>query len=172
MTRFFDLIDHINDKIGSVLSFSLLLLMIIQIMEATMRYVFNSPTSWAWDVNGQIFSAAAMLAGAYALLHDTHVKLDIFQRNFSEKKKKIVELLSFPLVLTALVFVLWQGIDMVWWSYSMDEHAHSYFAPILWPVKTCLPLAAVLMIFQAISRYGRIFMAIRHSDQADTKEAS
>jgi TRAP-type mannitol/chloroaromatic compound transport system permease small subunit len=168
--RFFELIDRTSERIGTVLSFSLIVLMVIQVLEATLRYVFDSPTSWAWAVNGQIFSGAAMLAGVYALLHDTHVRLDILHRNFSARTKKIIDLASFPLVITALCFVLWQGIDMVWWSFTMGERAHSYFAPIMWPVKSCLPIAALLMIFQAISRYGKILLDIKPTETKDLQE--
>ena len=157
--KFFSFIDTLNERIGGVICYALILLMLIQVMEVVLRYVFNNPTKWAWDVNGQIFSGIAMLAGAYALLHNTHVRLDIFYRNFSPRKKTIIELLSFPLVFLGLCFVLWKGVDMAWWSWKTNEHAHSYFAPILWPVKSCLPIAAFLMLLQTISRFGRMVIA-------------
>lgn len=161
MERFFHFIDTVNEKIGGILSYLLLVMMSIQVMEVLLRYIFNSPTVWAWDVNGQIFTGSAMIAGAYALLHDTHVRLDIFYRNFSEKKKAVIELLSFPLAFLALCLVLWKGLELAWWAWKTGEHANTYFAPILWPVKTCLPIAALLMLVQAISRYGRMFVSFR-----------
>jgi TRAP-type mannitol/chloroaromatic compound transport system permease small subunit len=162
--KIFDVIDTVNEKIGGVLCYALLVLMLIQVMEVVLRYIFNNPTKWAWDVNGQIFSGIAMLAGAYALLHDTHVRLDIFYRGFSPRKRTMIELFSFPLAFLGLCFVLWEGVDMAWWSWKTNEHAHSYFAPILWPVKTCLPIAAFLMLSQSISRFGRLVMAAGKSE--------
>ena len=170
--RVFDAIDTVNHKIGTFLCYFLLVLIAIQDFEVMMRYVFNNPTSWAWDINGMIFTGIAMIAGAYALRHDMHVRLDIFFRNFSPKKKAMVELLSFPFLFIALCVVLWQGIDMAWWSYSTGERAYSHLAPIQWPVKTCLPIAALLMLVQSISRYGRIFLKLKHPEMDEQKEVN
>lgn len=170
--RVFDRIDGINHKIGTFLCYFLLLLIAVQDFEVIMRYVFNNPTSWAWDVNGMVFTGIAMIAGAYALRHDMHVRLDIFFRNFSERRKAMVELLSFPFVFIALCVVLWQGIDMAWWAYSTGEKAYSHLAPIQWPVKACLPVAALLMLAQCISRYGRILVKLKHPETTGSEEVS
>ena len=157
--KLFDAIDRFNAWLGGVLCFGLLVLIAIQDFEVMMRYVFNSPTSWAWDINGMIFSGLAFIGGAYALLNGVHVRLDIFYRNFSPKKKAWVELLSFPFVFAALAVVLWQGLDAAWWAFTTHEKAYSQLSPILWPVKLCLPIAALLMLIQSISTYGRIFIS-------------
>ncbi|MEW5722144.1 MAG: TRAP transporter small permease subunit [Thermodesulfobacteriota bacterium] len=138
--------------------------------EVIMRYIFNDPTSWAGDVDSMIFTGAAMIAGAYALLHQIHVRLDLFYRNFSPRRKAFVEILSFPFVLTALAVVLWQGLDMAWWSISTGENAYSQWAPALWPVKVCLPLAALLMILQAFSTYGRIALSLLYPADRGAEE--
>ena len=157
--RVFDIIDKINEKIGKLACYSLLVIMLIQTMEVVLRYVFNSPTIWAWDINGQIFAAAGMIAGAYALLHDTHIRIDLLYRNWSARKKVIVDLLSYGIVLIVFAVVIWQGTEMAWWSWKTDEHANSYFAPILWPVKSCLPIAGFLIFIQGLSKIGRILIS-------------
>lgn len=172
LSKFFDIVDRTNDWIGRIACFSLLALMSIQMLEVIMRYVFNHPTIWAWDVNSQIFSASAMLAGAYALLHDVHVRLDIFYRNFSRRRKMLIDVITFPLVLVALVFVIYQGWEMVKWSYESNEHAHSYFRPIMWPVKTFLPLSAALLFLQGLSKWGRTLTELLGGVRPDKKEDS
>jgi TRAP-type mannitol/chloroaromatic compound transport system permease small subunit len=127
-------------------------------MEAVLRYAFNSPTIWVWDINGQIFTGAGILAGAYALRHDTHVRLDIVYRNWTPRQRTLADLISFPVVFVALCVVFWKGVDMFWWSFKTKEHAHSYFAPPIWPLKSCLFIAAFLMLLQSLSNYGRTLL--------------
>ena len=158
--KVFVAIETVNEKLGRILCYALVMIMIIQVYEVTMRYLFDNPTKWAWDVNGQLFAGVGIMAGAYALLHDTHVRLDILYRGWSPRKKTIVDLAVSPIILLALCVVIWKGGEMAWWSWKMDEHVHSYFAPILWPVKTCFPLAGILMLLQAIVKYGRALTSL------------
>lgn len=151
-------IDRITEFTGRIFCFSLLVIMSIQVMEVILRYVFNSPTKWAWDLNGQVFSASAMMAGAYAFLHDTHVRLDILYRNWSDRKKAMIDVLTYPLVCIAMMFVIWQGLDMAIWAFKTGERAHSYLRPIVWPVKSFLPLAATLLFLQCLVKWGRTMM--------------
>jgi len=153
------IIDGANERLGRILCYTLVAIMLIQVIEVVMRYMFNNPTIWAWDVNGQIFAGAGILAGAYALLHDTHVRLDILYRGWSPKRKLLVDLVTYPFILFALCMVIWKGAEMAWWSWKTNEHVHSYFAPVLWPVKTCFPIAGLLMLAQGIVKYARAIMS-------------
>lgn len=155
----FRIIDGANERLGRILCYALVAIMLIQVIEVVMRYMFNNPTIWAWDVNGQIFAGAGILAGAYALLHDTHVRLDILYRGWSPKRKLLVDLVTYPFILLALCVVIWKGAEMAWWAWKTNEHVHSYFAPVLWPVKTCFPIAGLLMLAQGIVKYARTIMS-------------
>ena len=87
--KMIDGIDRMNEAIGRVLCFSLIVIMLIQVMDVVLRYVFNNPTIWAMDMNTMLFTGASMLAGSYALLYDTHVRLDILYRNWGKKKQSL-----------------------------------------------------------------------------------
>lgn len=160
IVKIFNGIDRFTDWAGKIFCVSLLIIMGIQVLEVVLRYVFNSPTVWAWDVNGQVFSAAAMMAGAYAFLHDSHVRLDILYRNWSDQKKTVVDIITYPLVCIAMGFVIWQGLDMAVWAFKTGERAHSYLRPIVWPVKSFLPLAAILLFLQCLVKWGRTLMIV------------
>jgi len=164
LEKVFNIIDSVNEKLGSVISYSLIVVMLIQVMEVILRSIFNNPTIWAWDVNVLIFATSGMLAGAYALLHDTHVRLDILYRNWSPRGKAIADLITFPVVLLTFAVLIWQGGDMAWTSFKTGERVYSYFAPILWPARFCLPIAAFLLALQAIVKHARLFIFVRRRD--------
>lgn len=160
--RVISFIDTANEKIGRVLCFVFIVLMIIQVMDVVLRYVFNNPTMWGWELNLHFFTGSVMIAGGYALLHDTHVKLDILHRNWSDRKKTIVDLITYPLVFLALCVVIWKGAEGVLWAWKIDQHSHSWWGPVLWPVKSCLPIAALMVLMQGIAKYGRLINSIRN----------
>lgn len=159
LLRICDTIDTINESVGRFLSFAFIAIMLIQVMEATLRYVFRSPTIWAWDVNGQLFTAAAVLGGGYALLHRTHVNLDIVYGRVNSRAKVVFDLITFPLMLFVLVVVIWQGGDMAQHAWETQQRGRSFWAPLLWPVKSTIFIGALLLFFQAISNYIRTFLS-------------
>ena len=164
-------IDTLNRRIASVICFAFLFIMLIQVMEATLRYVFNSPTIWAWDINGQAFSATAILAGAYVYLQDSHVRMDILYSRGSARKRLVFDLIGFPFLLLIFALIVWQGGKMALWAYQHNQRATSYFAPILWPVKLALPLAGFLMLLQAMSKFIRAVDSVRKPNAKEAPES-
>jgi TRAP-type mannitol/chloroaromatic compound transport system permease small subunit len=164
-------INTLNEKIGRVLCFSLVIIMLIQVMDVILRYVFNNPTIWAMDTNTMLFTGMSMLAGAYALKHDTHVRLDIFYRNLGHKSKTILDMVTGLVAMIAICFVIWKGLEGFLWALKMKQHSHSHWAPPLWPVKLCLPLGGVFLLLQFISRWLALCISLVEPEQK-TKESS
>ena len=113
-------IDNMNEWVGRVASFGYVAILLIQVMEVILRYVFNSPTIWAWDVNAQLFMGVSILGGAYVLLHDAHVRVDVLYGRVSERKKAIFDSISYTLTTLALAILTWQLADMTWESWRIQ----------------------------------------------------
>jgi TRAP-type mannitol/chloroaromatic compound transport system permease small subunit len=158
------IIDTLNEKIGRVLCFSLVVIMLIQVMDVVLRYVFNNPTIWAMDTNIMLFTGTSMLAGAYALKHDTHVRLDIVYRTLGHKAKTLLDMATGLIAMIAIGFVIIKGLDGFLWAWKMNQHSHSHWAPPLWPVKFCLPLGGTLLLLQFISRWLKLLLSLSGSE--------
>ena len=171
VVRFIHAIDTLNERLARVLCFALMGIMFIQVMDVMLRYFFNNPTIWAMDVNTMTFTGICFLAGAYAMLHDTHVKLDILSRNWRPKTRAFVDLIMLPLVLIALCFVIWKGFDALWWAIKTHQHGQSYWAPPIWPVKLCLPIGAILLLLQGIAKWFKLLLSLRYPEEVQ-KEVS
>lgn len=159
--KYLQLIDRINERVGRIICFSFVIIMLIQVMEVILRYIFNSPTIWAWDVNGQLFSGTAILGGGYVLLHDSHVRMDLIYGRVNPKKKVIFDLISLPLILLAFLVIIWKGGEMALYAFETKARGRSYFAPLLWPVKSTLFFAAVLIFLQALANFLRGIFSLR-----------
>jgi len=144
-------IDTLNEWVGKIASILMIPLVLIAAYEVVMRYVFNSPTIWAWDLNIQIFAAIIMFGGGYTFLHDGHVRVDVLTIHLSEKAKDVLDILTpiFLFVGTSALIVL--GWDMAWMSFQIKETVATVWAPPYYIMKMFVPVGAFLLFLQGIS---------------------
>ncbi len=81
-------IDNLANTIGNIVSFLILVIVALVTYEVVARYCFNSPTSWVWLINKQIFGVYIMIAGGYALLHNMHIRIEIFYERYPKPMKR------------------------------------------------------------------------------------
>ena len=87
-------IDTLNEKIGFYGSYLVLPLIAVVGWEVMMRYGFNAPTSWAFELTVFIYGMHYSLALAYAHKNDTHVAIDIFEARLPEKPRTILRIIT------------------------------------------------------------------------------
>ena len=169
--KIFQTIDNMSEWVGRVAAYAYVAILAIQLMEAMLRYVFSSPTIWAWDVNGQLFVAVAILGGGYALLHDQHVRVDVLYSHLGRRKKAIVDLFSFLLTIIALALLTYELADMAQSSWRIKERGYSLFAPPMYPLKTVFFIGVFLLLLQAIAYTYRALRSFRDQDANKRGEA-
>lgn len=151
-----DLIDKLNDRVGSLASFVVPLLGFLILFEVIMRYAFNRPTIWVHDTSQFLFGAAYMLGAGYTLLLRGHVNMDMLYVRFSKKGKALADAATGVLVLAFLSVLVWQSGLMAWESVIFDEHlTQSVFEPPLYPIKIVFFLGCILFLLQALAHWVR-----------------
>jgi TRAP-type mannitol/chloroaromatic compound transport system permease small subunit len=148
-----NLITRITEAISKPASFLVFVMMLITATEVIGRYVFNHPTTWAWALNRQIFGVFILVAGAYAMSKQEHIRIEILYDHFPPKIKMIargIALASFILFMGVLV---WQGSWMGWNSLMMKEKLAGAFRMPLYPFKILIPIGAFLFLLQGIAVY-------------------
>jgi len=123
--------------------------------EVILRYAFNAPTIWAHEVSGHIFAAYSVLGGAYVLLVNEHVRSDVIYARFSPRGRAIFDLVTFPLFFMLLGIILVEGAEMALRSIEVREITVSFLRSPVYPVKTCIPIAAFLMLLQGLAHFIR-----------------
>lgn len=152
--RFLSFIDKMSEWTGKATSYLVLLLTGAISYEVVSRYIFNAPTLWAQEVSTYIYGTFFMMGGAYVMLKDNHVRVDILYTHLSPKGKAIVDLITFPLFFFLFVGILvWEGSKMAIWSWSIWEHTQSPWSPPIYPLKTVIPLASGLLFLQGLNRF-------------------
>ena len=92
MQKVLQIIDVISLITGKIVSFLILIIVGITVYEVILRYVFNSPTTWAFELNYLIFGAYSILGGAYTFYLKGHVNVDILYGRLSLKKLSLIHI--------------------------------------------------------------------------------
>ena len=140
----------VNAYTGKVLSVLIILMTLLLTYEVVLRYVFDSPTAWAHELTCSTFAAYSVLAGGYALFLNQHIRSDVIYARFSARGKAICDLITFPLLFMLLILIFMQGLNMAVSSTLARETTVTMFRSPIYPVKICIPLAALLMLLQTL----------------------
>lgn len=123
--------------------------------EVIVRYAFNAPTIWAYDITYILYGSHFMLGAAYALYKGQHIRTDMFYERYSVRWKGIVDaslylLFFFP----GMIFFMFAGWDEAQHAWSIGERSDaSPWRPIIYPFKTVVPVAALLLLIQGVSEF-------------------
>ena len=164
---FVEAIDAVSEWSGKIVCWLVLIITIMMGYEIIMRYIFNAPTKWGFDMTYMLGGSFFLLGQAYTLRHQGHVRIDIFSSRLSLRHKAILDsilylIFFFPLWM-CLLYIL---IPYVYLSWETGERSmQGYWMPILYPFKTVMPVAIFLFVLQAIAEFVRCIMTIVEGDK-------
>ena len=148
-------VDTLNQKIGSVLKYAIILIFFCMGFEIILRYGLNSPTLWAGEMTQMVFGVYIILSGGYILKHGGHVNVDLFTSRLSSRSKAVLDIFTSCLFFIFSGVMIYFGLSLAWESISMMETSQSAWNPPIWPLKTMVPLGAVLLFLQGVSKLIR-----------------
>ena len=146
-------IDTLNEKVGFYASYLILPLIIVVVWEVLMRYVFNTPTSWAFELTVFLYGIHFCFALAYAHKHNTHVAIDVFESRLPARPKLILRIFTNTVLFIPSVGLLTYYICvMAASSWQQWEHASSSWAPAIYPLKTLMAIGFILFFLQGLAK--------------------
>jgi TRAP-type mannitol/chloroaromatic compound transport system permease small subunit len=149
-----DFIDNVNEWTGRISCVAVLVLTFIVAYEVIMRKFFANPSIWSYDVSKQIYAFHFFLLAGYTLLHNRHVAVDVLSRKLPERIRTIVDLICYLIFFFPFWFVmLWFGVKFSAASWRMLEIGRDVFQIPLYPIKTIIPFATLLILLQGISSF-------------------
>lgn len=153
-------IDAINEHIGRFIAWFILIMVCVTFLVVVMRYGFNFGRIAIQESITYMHAAVFMLAGAYTLRHNEHVRVDIFYQDMSPRNKAKVDFIgALFLLLPFACFIVWISFSYVSNSWKLLEGSREAGGlPLVYLLKTLIPLMAVLLILQAISLAGRAWL--------------
>jgi TRAP-type mannitol/chloroaromatic compound transport system permease small subunit len=163
MNGFISAVDQLNTAIGKIFAWSIVLLTGSVCYEVVSRYVFGAPTWWAFDVSWMLYGALFMMAGAYTLARNGHVRGDFLYRQWPPTKQAKIDLiLYFVFFFPGIIALIYAGWKFAHFSWLINEK--SPFSPdgiIVWPVKMLIPVTGVFMTLQGIVEVLRCIQCLQ-----------
>ncbi len=148
-------IDWVSIWTGKIVSFSTILVAVAVVYEIVMRTIFLKPTLWAAE--GTVFACGIMyaLGGAWTMIEDRHVRIDILYSRLSPRGKVLLDLLTYFFFLTYMVAMAWASTKYAFESLGLRETTGTAWNPPVYPVKLVLMSAFYLLIFQGTAGFLR-----------------
>jgi TRAP-type mannitol/chloroaromatic compound transport system permease small subunit len=146
------LIDALNEKIGQGVSWALLAAVLICSGNALLRYALNISSNGWLEIQWYLFSAIFLLAAAYTLRRNEHVRIDVIAGRFSKRTQVWIDLIGFLVFLLPItLIILYYAIPYAWLSILNQEVSSNAGGLVVWPAKLLIPLGFLLLSLQGVA---------------------
>ena len=156
-------VDRVSTFIGHVFAWCIVLLTLAVSYEVFSRYVLGAPTSWAFDASYFLYGALFIMAGAYALSRNAHVRGDFLYRAWQPKTQAWMDLvLYFLFFFPGIIAFIYSGYGFAAQAWVNHEHsAYSPDGPPVYHYKTLIPVTGVFLLLQGVVEVVRCLVCIR-----------
>ncbi len=168
-------LKRISEWSGRVIAWVALPMVAIQFAIVVLRYVFD--IGWIWMQEGVLWmhAAAFMLAAAYTLHHDEHVRVDIFYRRLDRRGRTLVDIAGTLLLLLPmmafLIIASWDYVSVSWSIREGSREAGGLPFPSVPLLKSLIPLTAALVMLQGIGNLLGNLADLRSGDGMTDEES-
>lgn len=166
MNRFLFFIDSLSTWVGKSFAWLILVLTFGVSYEVFVRYVLRAPTTWAFDVGYITYGAMFLMAGAYTLSRNGHVRGDVVYRLWRPRTQAMMDLTLYILFFMPAV-AAWMYAGWGYAKMSVQFREVSIFSPAgvpVFPLKALIPLTGLLLFFQGVAEIIRCILCIRQGE--------
>ncbi|MGB5623993.1 MAG: TRAP transporter small permease subunit [Gammaproteobacteria bacterium] len=157
-----DFVDQGVCWLGRAVSWLCLAMVLLTGFVVVLRYLFDQGWIWMQELVTWMHAAVFMLAAAYTLSHDEHVRVDIFYRKFSARGRALVDTAGVMLLLLPTCgWILYTGAGYVSASWGMAEASRETGGmPGLFVLKTLIVITPILLALEGIAFVLRAWLAL------------
>lgn len=163
MNNYLLMVDRISAWAGKAFAWTVALLTLVICYDVALRYLVNRPTQWGFDVAYILYGTLFMMAGAYTLSRNGHVRADMMYRTFRPRTQAWIDLvLYFLFFVPGIAALVYAGVEFASISWAMKETSSvtSAGTPI-YPFKLVIPVAGLLLLLQGLAEMARCVVCIR-----------
>ena len=165
ITAFCRIVDTTNKWLGQVVAWLLIPLTLIVTSDVALRYFFNMPQLWAWDINIQLQGVLVILGGGYVLLRKGHVAIDVLTTRLSPRNKLILNTTMGVFLIASVGLLLFPAVKYAWGSWVVREHLTTALSPPIYPFKIIIAIGVAFILLQGISEFLKNLVALRHAKE-------
>ena len=155
-------IDAVNSRIGKVLSWLILIVVLISAANATVRKVLDTSSNAWLELQWMLFGVIFLLCSPWTLLSNEHIRIDILNSMLPKRWRDIIDVIGhlfFLLPLTVVMIVT--SVPFAWRSIELNEQSMNAGGLPQWPAKSLILIGFVLLFLQGISELIKRIAVIR-----------
>jgi len=164
MRRVLKTIDSVSEHVGSWARWLTIVLVLVGTYDVIVRYGFNAPTEWAYETMMMVGGSIYALGWGYDLLHKSHIRVDMFYTNLSERGKAMMDSICAMIFFFPLFGVLVK-LSTYWAVRAWVRHEvmmESYWYPPAGPFRTAIAIGAIVLLVQGIAKFVRdVYFVVR-----------
>jgi TRAP-type mannitol/chloroaromatic compound transport system permease small subunit len=154
--------DSISTWVGKTFAWLIVTLMLMVCIEVFKRYILNAPSGWIYDASNMMYGTLFMMAGAYTLAQDGHVRGDFLYGSMKPRKQASLDLvLYFLFFMPGVIALTWSGWTYFQESLAMRETTFNATPIPLYPFKVIIPLAGAIVLMQGIAEIIRCVVCLK-----------
>lgn len=153
--------DATSRAVGRVVMFLIFGMIAILLYETVSRTIFNRPHIWSVESAQFVMAAYYLLGGGFSMLIGSHVRMDLLYNNWSAKKKAVVDVITFFIILLYLVVLIYGGFQGILYALKYKQVTYSAWAPQVAPIKIIMQIGIVMMLLQVIAEFIKDLAIIR-----------
>lgn len=155
MTRLLDAVDRLSTWIGRATGLLVPFVALTIAYEIVTRHFFRRPTVWANESTVFACAMVYLLAGAWLIQEDRHVRIDLLYGRCGPRGRALLECVTFPFFALYVVVMLWASVDYTAESIRVRETTMSPWNPPIYPLKVVLCVGLALLFLQGLARLAR-----------------
>lgn len=159
-------IDQISTWAGHFFAWLILALTLMISWEVFSRYALDNPHPWAFDVMSMMYGTVFMMAGAYTLSKNGHVRGDVLYGFFPPRLQAGLDLLLYLVFfIPGVVALAWAGYHFAADSWAINEHSNvTADGPPVYPFKTIIPIAGAILLLQGLVEIVRCVICLKEGE--------
>lgn len=156
-------IDGLSTWVGKAVSWLIVVLMCVVCVEVIKRYLLNAPTAWIFDAENMLYGTFFMLAGAYTLAQNAHVRGDFLYSSMRPRLQAGLDLFLYIVFFIAgIAALIYSGWVFAVESWRINEHSTvTAEGPPVWQFKFVIPIAGFLVMIQGIAEMMRCVICLK-----------
>jgi len=163
MQRFLLSVDKLSTFVGHAFSFIIVLLTLQISWEVFSRYALDDPHAWAFDAMIIQYGTLFMMAGAYTLAKNGHVRGDVLYGFFRPRTQATIDIVLYVLFfIPGVIALTYAGYYYAAESWAIREHSNvTADGPPIYPFKTVIPIAGLFLLLQGVVEIIRCAICLR-----------
>jgi TRAP-type mannitol/chloroaromatic compound transport system permease small subunit len=172
MQKFLLLVDKISTWVGHAFSWLIVALTLQVTWEVFSRYALDDPHAWAFDAMNMLYGTLFMMAGAYTLAKNGHVRGDVLYGFFRPRTQATLDLILYIVFfIPGVIALTYAGYYYAAESWAINEHSNvTADGPPIYPFKTVIPIAGAFLLVQGIVEIIRCAICIKQGSWPSREE--